>query len=121
MNRENSINAEKKSILEKTAKEYFESGNEEFQKQRYNSATVLFFKALVSLIDLYILQNAGTTPSSHTERFRIAQNKFSDVYDLLDKDFPFYQDSYIHIMTRELAEVIKNDAKVMAEKVKIKL
>ena len=81
----------------------------------------MFFKALVSLIDLYVLQNTGNTPSSHIERFRITQNKFGEVYDLLDKDFPFYQDSYVHIMTKELAEVIKNDAKIMAEKVKIKL
>ena len=30
MNEETSINKEKKIILEKTAKEYFESGSEEF-------------------------------------------------------------------------------------------
>jgi len=39
----------------------------------------------------------------------------------MDKDFPYYQDSYVQIMSKELAEVIKNDAKTMAEKTKIKL
>jgi len=70
---------------------------------------------------LYLLQRTGNTPSSHIERFRITQNKFQEIYDLIDKDFPFYQDSYVHFMTKELAEVIKNDAKTVAEKLKIKL
>ena len=45
---------------------------------------------------------------------RIAEENFPEIYDLLDRDFPFYQDSYVQIMTKELAEVIKNDAKIMA-------
>lgn len=112
---------EKAQILEKTAREYFGSAEDEFNKDRYNSAVVLYFKSLVALIDLFILQKTGDTPSSHTERFRITQEEFSDVYDLLDKDFPFYQNSYFQIMSKELAEVIKNDAKIMAEKTKIEL
>lgn len=97
---EESIDKEKSEILKKTAREYFNAGEDEFKKERYNSSVVLFFKALVALVDLYILQEIGDTPSSHTERFRITQDKFSDVYDLLDKDFPFYQDSYVHIMSK---------------------
>lgn len=111
----------KQGILERSAKEYFQAGEDELKKKRYNSAVVLFFKSLVAFIDLYIFKQTGKTPSSHTERFRIAQENFSDVYELLDKDFPFYQDSYVHIMTEELAEVIKNDAQIMAEKTKIEV
>ncbi len=118
---ENTIYNDKADILEKTAKEYFNAGRDEFDKKRYNSSVVLFFKSLVALVDLYILQKTGNTPSSHTDRFRTTQEKFQEVYDLIDKDFPFYQDSYVQIMTKELAEVIKNDAKTMAEKTKIKL
>jgi|TARA_Y100000034_G_scaffold56298_1_gene68967 uncharacterized protein (UPF0332 family) len=114
-------NNEKSQILERTAKEYFYSAEDEFKKQRYNSAVVLYFKSLITFVDLYILQKTRDTPSSHTERFRITQNKFPEIYNLLDKDFPFYQDSYVHIMTKELAEVIKNDAEIMAKKTKVKL
>ena len=114
-------NSTKKEILEKTAKEYFQSGEEELNKKRYNSAVVLFFKSLVALSDLFILQNTGNTPHSHGDRFRITQENFPEVYDLLDKDFPFYQDSYNVLMSGELAEVIKNDAKKLAEKTKTKL
>jgi len=45
----------------------------------------------------------------------------SYVYDILDKDFPFYQQSYVQIMTKELAEVIKDDVQIMAKKTKIEL
>ena len=111
----------KEEILEKTAREYFNSAEDESKKQRYNSAVVLYFKCMIALIDIYILQNTNITPSSHTERFRIVQTKFHEIYNILDKDFPFYQDSYIQIMTKEMAEVIKNDAEFMAEKTKIEL
>jgi hypothetical protein len=118
---EKSISDPKAEILKKTAKEYFDSAEDESKKGRHNSAVVLFFKSLVALTDLYILQQTGATPSSHAARFSITRAKFPDVYDLLDKDFPFYQDSYTRIMGQELAEVIKDDTKIMAGKAKIKL
>jgi hypothetical protein len=112
---------EKELILINNAKEYFNSAEEELNKERNNTSVVLYFKSLVSLIDLFILQKTGNTPSSHTERFRICEQNFPAVYDLLDKDFPFYQNSYFQKLTKELAEVIKNDAKIMAGKTQVKL
>jgi hypothetical protein len=115
------MNNEKIGILVKTAKEYFNSGQEEFAKRRYNSALVLYFKSLVALTDLYLLQKTGETPSSHTSRFMICREKFPEIYNLIDKDFPFYQDSYSHLMSKELVEVIRDDAKTVAQKTEIKL
>lgn len=112
---------EKRKILEKTAKEYFYSAEDESKKRRFNSAVVLYFKSLVALIDIHVFDKIGKTPSSHTERFRIVQTNFPEIYDILDKNFPFYQDSYVHLMTKALAEVIKDDIKIMAEKVQVKL
>jgi hypothetical protein len=112
---------EKEIILINNAKEYFSSAEEELSKERYNTSVVLYFKSLVSLIDLFILQRTGNTPSSHTERFRICEQSFPEIYNLLDKDFPFYQNSYFQKLTKELAEVIKNDTEVMAGKTKTKL
>ncbi len=111
----------KEEILIKAGKEYFYSGNDEFNKGRYNSAVVLYFKALISFSDLYALQKTGNTPSSHNDRFRITKEKFPEVYDLLDKNFPFYQSSYVQIMTKELAEAIKDDAKIVAGKTETEL
>lgn len=109
----------KEEILEKAAKEYYASGEDELRKERFNAAVVLFFKSLIAFVDLLLYKNKGTTPSSHTERFRATQFHFPPVYDLIDKDFPFYQDSYIQIMNKELAEVIKEDARTVAEKASI--
>ncbi|MFA5020308.1 MAG: hypothetical protein WC533_04375 [Candidatus Pacearchaeota archaeon] len=111
----------KEDILIKNAKEYFNSGEDDLKKQRYNSSVVLFFKCLVSLTDLYLLQHIGYSPSSHISRFSITKKQFPKVYDLIDKDFPFYQNSYVQVMTKELAEVIKEDAEFMAKETKIKL
>lgn len=108
-------------ILETTAKEYFQSAEDELNKKRNNAAVVLYFKCLVALIDLYILQKCEITVSSHTKRFRLLKSKFPQIYNILDKDFPFYQDSYVHLMSKELALIIKNDTQIMARKIGIKL
>lgn len=115
------VNGEKQKVLTNNAIEYFNAGEEELKKDRNNSAVVLYFKCLISLCDLYILNKIGESPSSHTTRFKILREKFPKVYDIVDKDFPFYQGSYVQIMTKELAEVIREDAKIMAEKTKVKL
>jgi len=83
------INKMKFQILEKTAKEYFQSAEDELNKHRNNAAVVLYFKCLVALIDLYILQKTGITVSSHTKRFKLLKSKFPQIYNILDKDFPF--------------------------------
>lgn len=111
----------KRDILERTAKEYFQSGKEEFEKGRYNAAVVLFFKAIAAITDIYILDQTGKTPSSHNERFSITKQRYSDVYDILDKDFPYYQDSYVQIMSKELAEVMREDAQTLAKKARVAL
>lgn len=115
------MNEGKVEILIRNAREYFSDGEYTLEKGSYNSALVLFFKSLVSLIDLYILNQTGNTPSSHTARFSIVRDKFPEVYDILDKDFPFYQNSYVQNISKELTEVVKEDAKLMAEKVEVKL
>ena len=111
----------KEIILEQTSKEYFQAGNEELGKNRNNSAVVLFFKSLVSLIDLYVYKKTGKTPSSHNDRFSITRNSFPHVYKILDKNFPFYQDSYNILMSKELAEVIKEDAERIAKEINLEL
>ena len=106
----------KEDVLIVSAREYFKIAEFSLKEKGYNSAVVLYFKSLVALCDLYILRKTGEAPSSHVSRFRIAESSFPEIYGLLDKDFPFYQNSYNQKMSNELAEVIKNDAKFMAEK-----
>lgn len=112
---------EKEKILTNNAQEYFSSAERDLAEERNNSSVVMYFKCLVALVDLYILKKTGDTPSSHSNRFRILREGYPEIYDMIDKDFPFYQDSYMQTMSKELAEVIKNDAKIMAKKTETKL
>lgn len=111
----------KTEILVESAKEYYEMGNIAYKRKSANSAVILYFKTLVALVDLYILQQTNQTPSSHTQRFRITKEKFSQIYNILDKNFPFYQDSYTQKMSLELAEVIKDDIAILTTKTNTEL
>jgi uncharacterized protein (UPF0332 family) len=115
------MNNEQKEILENNAREYFSSGNEALLGGKYNSSVVLFFKSLIALADIYVLNKTGEAPSSHSNRFKILEQSFPEIYKIVDKDFPFYQNSYVQLMTKELAEIIQNDTKIMAEKAEVKL
>ena len=106
---------EKEIILSENFNEYFELARQAFKTKKYNSAVTLFLKAISAGADLFILKKEGFVPSSHTHRFRIAQEKYSELYDILDKDFPFYQDSYTKRMGKEAAEVLMEDAQRIKE------
>jgi len=104
---------EKEGILLDNFNEYFELGLEAFEKKKYNSATTLFCKAIVALCDLFILRKEGNTPSSHSNRFRILEEKYPEMYKIVDRDFPFYQDSYTKKLNKETANLLKEDAETI--------
>ena len=106
---------ERETILKENYDEYFKSAEIALAHGNYNVSTTLFFKAICSATDLFILKFTKTVPSSHTNRFRITQEKFPKVYKILDRDFPFYQDSYTKKMSNESAELMKEDAKRIKE------
>ncbi len=87
-------NIELAKTLKANAQEYYYNAVEAEKKKQFNSSVTLFFKALSSLADLYILKNKGFIPSNHTERFRILEEDYPDIYIILDDSFPLYQGSY---------------------------
>lgn len=101
---------EKEKILVENFNEYFNLGLEALNKNKFNSATTLFFKAIAALCDLYILKKEGRLPSSHSDRFRILEEKYPEIYRIADRDFPFYQESYTQKMDKEAAELLREDA-----------
>jgi len=100
---------DKEKILRDNFDEYYQLGLRAFSESKYNSTTTLFFKAIVALCDLIVLQKEGRIPSSHSDRFRIIEENYPELYAILDKDFPFYQDSYTKKMDKESAELLKDD------------
>ena len=106
---------EKEQILQENLQEYLDLGQQAYTKKKYNSAVTLLFKAISAAADLFLLKKEGSAPSSHSHRFRILKEKYPEVHNILDKDFPFYQDSYTKRMTQEAAEVLKEDAQRLQE------
>ncbi len=106
---------EREKILVDNLVEYAVFADQAYQKKKYNTAVTLYFKKICAAIDLYLLRKSNLVPSSHTDRFRILQEKFPEIYELLDKDFPFYQESYNKRMNREAAKVLKDDATRITE------
>ena len=100
---------ERGKILLDNFNEYFQLGLRALNEAKFNSATTLFFTAIIALCDLIILQKEGRIPSSHSDRFRTAEEKYLEIYAILDRDFPFYQDSYTKKMDKESAELLKYD------------
>ena len=101
--------------LKENAKEYFRNGLFMQERNQINSAVTLFFKTISTLADLLILNKEGKIPSNHSERFRILEKKYKEVYDIIDKDFPFYQNSYRTKLNKEISKMFENDAKKLFE------
>ena len=91
-----------KRIFIENAREYHKNALVAENKSEYNTSVTLYFKAISALCDIYIFIKEGKTPSNHTERFRILELKYPEIYKIIDKDFPFYQDSYRQNLQKKL-------------------
>ncbi len=105
------MNDDLKNILIENAKEYYKNALEAERRQEYNSAVTLFFKTISSLSDLFILIKEGKIPNNHSERFKLLELKYKEIYQIIDKDFPFYQDSYKSRLNKETSNMLKEDAR----------
>ena len=115
------MDEELRNVLKENAKEYYKNGFEAETRKEYNSAVTLFFKAIASLSDLFILIREGKMPTNHGERFRIIEMKYPEIYRINDKNFSFYQDSYRAKLNKEVSEMLKNDAKRLFELLNIRI
>ncbi|MAF35616.1 hypothetical protein CL622_00680 [archaeon] len=109
---------QRKEILEENFNEYKEGAESAYNQKKYNIATTLFFKAMCAGVDLYILKKENIVPSSHTKRFRIVEEKYPQIYEILDRDFPFYQESYTQKSNKEATEVLREDVKTITKMLK---
>lgn len=100
---------EEELALIQNIKEFYKNALESEKKGDFNTAVTLFFKALAVLGDLYIFRKEGKIPSSHSERFRILEEKYPTIYIILDKNFSAYQDSYRIQLNKENCEVLRKD------------
>lgn len=80
--------------LSENAREFEKSGNDELEKNRYNSAVNSYYKAIAVLCDLKIYEKIRVLPKNHAERFLFLKMHFQDAYKLINPLFDKYTDSY---------------------------
>lgn len=84
---------DKDELISNTRK-IFSSAELVFENKDYTSATILYFKTVFGVLDIILLEKEGKTPKDHTERFRMLEKKYPDLYEFLDKYFRIYRDTY---------------------------
>lgn len=97
--------------LVQTFIEEYRGAEEELGKERYKNSAILFSKALFAICDLLIKNKLNRLPKNHSERFRILEDYFKDVYAIVDEIFDKYTDSYSKPILKETCEAIKNGIK----------
>ncbi|MBU3905025.1 MAG: hypothetical protein KJ906_02675 [Nanoarchaeota archaeon] len=97
------------SVLYKNLKEYLSYAREAYNKENYNTAVTLFFKALVTICDIEIFKRTKILPSSHDNRFRTLEARFPYLYRIVDRDFPYYTDSYRITISKRVVDLVKKD------------
>jgi uncharacterized protein (UPF0332 family) len=90
-----------------------------FQNKDYTSATILYFKAFFCVLDLILLKEQGRAPKDHTERFRMLETYKPKLFELLDKSFKIYRDTYSISIDKQTCEEVRKNVKRVIEEYKI--
>lgn len=100
--------AEEKIII-KNFNEYFEIAEYAFNKNKFNTAVTLYYKALVELCDLELLRKLKKIGANHTERFDLLKLSSPVLYATASKLFRFYRDSYSKEISRTIAGLVRDE------------
>lgn len=106
-------------FLSENIKEFVNQAKKAVKDSSYNSAVTLLFKAIAVMSDLFILKTEGFIPKNHAERFQLLKLKYPEIYKILNKDFPVYQQSYRIKLNKEYVDVLENDLKQLIKITKI--
>jgi len=87
--------------------EFTIEAKESEQKKRYRAAVTLYFKALAVSCDLIIYRKIRKISSDHSERFRLLERHFPEIYKIIDEIFKYYTDTYSKQITKEYCEKMK--------------
>lgn len=105
-------------MLYKNLKEYQITAKESYAKGRWNASLVLYFKAIVTAIDIYIYSKEKIIPSNHEERFGILKGKYPFFYSILEKDFPLYRETYRLLISKEQVNIVRADLDEVLSEIK---
>ena len=87
-----------------------------FTNKFYTQATILYFKTLFAISDYIIQKETGEIIKNHTQRFQILKSKFNELYQINDKYFPIYQQTYSTEIEKNICEEIKKNVELLIKK-----
>jgi len=90
-----------------------------YKTKDYTSATILYFKTCFSVMDIILLKSDGKTPKDHTERFRMLEKSYPELYKFLDKYFKIYRDTYSLSIDKETCKKLRKNVNRIIKEYKI--
>ena len=100
-------------------KKFLNSARVVYETKDYTSATVLYFKVIFVLADFILLSTIGRIPKDHNERFRLVEENFPELYNMLNKSFHIYRDTYRTTISRQNCDKVIKLAKEIIKKYNI--
>lgn len=107
--------------LLKNIKTILDSAELVYSNKDFTSATILYFKAVFTILDLILLRSEGKAPKDHTERFRMLQDKYPKLYEFLDKYFGVYRNTYSISIDKETCDKVRENVKRIIKEHKIQV
>jgi len=104
--------------LKANIQEYIEVGESAFKQGKYNSAVIMYFKAMVGICDYIIKKELGLESKSHSERFAVLRLHYGDLYKTVSKYFDFYTDAYERRITKQEVGELRNAVLGLTDKIK---
>lgn len=98
-------------VYKKLFKEFFESGIDEENKERFNSAISNYYKALSTLCSLMIYRENRKTADSHQEVDLFMSALFPEIRKEIDGLYKTYTGTYQTLKNKSDCEEIKNGIK----------
>ena len=105
--------------LIRNIKLFYNSAELVYESNDYTSATILYFKCLFLILDYIILKQENRAPKNHSQRFQILKENFPELYDLLDKYYFIYRDTYSLSVSKLKCEEIKENVVRLIKEQKI--
>lgn len=100
-----------KGIIEKNFREFFEIAEYSFRNKKFNVSVTLYYKALVELCDMALLDKLGRIGANHRERFELLEENSPKLYSIASRLFRFYRDSYSKEISATIAKLVREEVK----------
>ena len=110
---------EQKRLIISALAEFLESAGEDEKKGRIKSAITMYFKTLVEGCDFLIYHQLLKTPANHTDRFKLLERFFPEVYSEVSPLFKIYRKTYSQKVEKEDLEKVKNGTIRLIKKTEI--